>query len=72
MCLGAIYWARPTSYYFVCTRRHAAEVGFDDDFIYTQMDLPPDKRSLPGHCLLAEEGLQPFVRWAQSLNKLHY
>ena len=72
MCLGAIYWARPASYYFACTRRHAAEVGFDDDFIYEQMALAPERRSLPGYCVLPDEGLRPFVDWAHSLNKVRY
>jgi tRNA(Arg) A34 adenosine deaminase TadA len=41
MCLGAIYRARPLAYYYVCTRRHAAENGFDDDLIYKEIALPP-------------------------------
>src|SRR5438876_1229474 len=39
MCLAAIYWARLDRVYYACTRRDAAEHGFDDDFIYGQMPL---------------------------------
>jgi len=34
MCLGAIYWARPKAIYYANTRVDAANIGFDDDFIY--------------------------------------
>ncbi len=39
MCLGAIYWAGLTAYYFSCTRQSAAEAGFDDAFIYDQLNV---------------------------------
>jgi guanine deaminase len=72
MCLGAIYWARPDSYYFSCTRSSAAEAGFDDSYIYEQLHLKPEERAIPGHCVLTEKGHAPFVEWAQSLQKIHY
>ena len=72
MCLGAMYWARPSAYYYACTRRHAAENGFDDDFIYREIALRPHERSVPGHCLLAEAGLQPFLDWAEPTRKIPY
>lgn len=72
MCLGAVYWARPAAYYYACTRTHAAEIGFDDDLIYREIALAPAHRSIPGHCLMPDEGLQPFVEWAQSTRKTLY
>ena len=72
MCLGAIYWARPDRFYYACTRQHAAEAGFDDDFIYREIGLPPHQRSVPGDCLLADDGLQPFVEWSKSQSKRPY
>lgn len=66
MCLGAIYWARLAAYYFSCTRHNAARAGFEDDFIYNEIALPPEKRSLPGRCLLPNEGTEPFVDWAEN------
>lgn len=72
MCLGALYWARPIAYYYASSRHHAAEVGFDDNLIYQEINLSPEKRSVPGHCLVPEAGLQPFVEWAQATNKVHY
>ena len=72
MCLGAIYWARPKAYYFACTRESAAQAGFDDAYIYEELHLKPEARTIPGHCMLSDEGSAPFVEWAQSLQKIQY
>src|SRR5258706_10129207 len=34
MCMGAIYWARPSRVYYAGTRRDAEQAGFDDFLIY--------------------------------------
>lgn len=72
MCLGSIYWARPDVFYYACTRENAAAVGFDDHLIYNEISLPPGERSIPGRCLLPDEGNKPFIEWANSLQKQHY
>lgn len=46
MCLGAIYWARPARLVFSATRDHAASIGFDDAFIYHELELPAENRSM--------------------------
>ena len=45
MCLGAIYWARPEKVFFACTRADAAAIGFDDDFIYKELEKTNDARA---------------------------
>jgi guanine deaminase len=40
MCLGAIYWARPDKVYYGNTKADAAAIGFDDAFIYEELELP--------------------------------
>ena len=72
MCLGAIYWARPKAYYFACTRESAAAAGFEDLFIYEQLHLRPEQRTIPGHCMSVAHEIQPFVEWAQSIEKIRY
>lgn len=72
MCLGAIYWARLEGFYYACARTDAAEAGFDDAFIYEQLPLKPEERSLKGGCIHVEERLAPFVEWAQSTQKIPY
>ena len=72
MCLGAIYWARIERFYFSATRVNAAAAGFDDAFIYDEMNLDPEQRSIAGHALLSSEGGAAFTEWEQSLNKALY
>jgi guanine deaminase len=72
MCLGAIYWARPAVFYFATSRKAAAEAGFDDAFVYDQMSLEPEARSIPGYCLLPEAGSEPFLEWARDTQKIRY
>jgi guanine deaminase len=72
MCLGALYWARPERFYFAASRATAAAAGFDDAFIYDQISMPPEARSLSGHCVLEQEGAEPFRAWAQTIEKTVY
>ena len=55
MCLGAIYWARPDKVYFGCTKKDAAEIDFDDDFIYRELELPLDKRKIEFTQIMEED-----------------
>ena len=44
MCLGAIYWAHLDRIFYANNRKDAAAIGFDDDFIYQELDLPVETR----------------------------
>src|SRR5665811_1238742 len=46
MCLGAIYWARTDKMYFANTKVDAANINFDDQFIYEELELPFEGRKL--------------------------
>jgi guanine deaminase len=72
MCLGAIFWARPKAYYFACNRQDAAKAGFDDAFIYDQIAMPPDQRSIAGFQLRADIGHLPFDEWIRATSKTKY
>ncbi len=72
MCLGAIYWSRAERYHYGCTREDAAQIGFDDDFIYREIDLRPGERSIPGLPLLREEALQGFQAWISKTDRISY
>jgi tRNA(Arg) A34 adenosine deaminase TadA len=39
MCLGAIYWAHIDRLYYGCNKSDAADAGFDDSFIYKELEL---------------------------------
>ncbi len=47
MCLGAIYWARPSRVIYANTRQEAAAIQFDDDFIYQQIAAQMPERTIP-------------------------
>lgn len=72
MCLGAIYWARPMRIFFGNTQSDAAAIGFDDRFIYQEMALPPDARSIPQQQLLHSEAIEAFRLWDKSEHKRRY
>jgi guanine deaminase len=72
MCLSAIYWARIPTVYYGNTRQDAAEIGFDDDFIYQQVPLPPEKRALKMTAFLRAEAQKTFQGWANKADKVRY
>ena len=72
MCLSAIYWARIDKVYVAATKKDAADAGFDDEFIYKELDLPENKRQLRTSELLMEEGQKPFIEWKQKADKITY
>ena len=72
MCLGAIYWARPRAVFFSATRDDAARAGFDDAFVYDEIDLPPDARTLPMRRVAHPEAAAPFAAWAAKSDRIEY
>jgi tRNA(Arg) A34 adenosine deaminase TadA len=72
MCLAAIYWARLDKIYYACTRRDAAEIGFDDAFIYEQLPLEIAARTLPMEQVARTESLALFAAWVAKPDKTTY
>ncbi len=72
MCLGAIYWSRLGRIWFANDRNDAARIGFDDDFLYREIPLPLERRSVPTRRLLAEEARVAFDAWAAKPDKVAY
>jgi len=72
MCLGAIYWARPDKVYFASDKEDAAGIGFDDAFIYKELQLDPGKRSIPFEQLQRESALKAFQEWVNKEDKIEY
>lgn len=72
MCLGAIYWAKIKRLYFANTKSDAKEIGFDDSFIYDEIDLPFAKRSLITSQTMREEALKAFDAWRNKGDKIEY
>lgn len=72
MCLGGIYWARPKQVFYACTKQDAAEIDFDDAFIYKELELPLSKRSIPMEQVGREEALSVFNEWKNKDDKTEY
>lgn len=72
MCLAAIYWARIPTVYYANTRADAAAIGFDDDFIYRQVPLPPEQRTVKMLPLGRAAALAGFKEWTAKTDKIRY
>ena len=72
MCLGAIFWARPSKVFYACTKEDAAEAGFDDDFIYEEIKIDPAKRKIPMFNGMREESQKVFELWKKKEDKEVY
>lgn len=72
MCLGAIYWAHLDKIYYANDRKDAAAIGFDDDFIYKELVLAPEKRNKPSEIILRDEASKAFRMWMEKSDKTEY
>ena len=72
MCLAAIYWARPKAIYYANTRKDAADIGFDDDFLYEELKKNLEERSLPIHQLDKSNALKVFDERKRKTDKIAY
>ncbi len=73
MCFAAIHWAKMKKLYYGCTRQDAADIGFDDKFIYdvilnksTTQQVDIVKKLDRDICL------KPFKRWQETEEKTEY
>lgn len=72
MCLAAIYWARVSAVYFGNSAEAAAQADFRDAFLYRELALPRESRSISSTQLLADEALASFEAWQRSPVKIEY
>jgi len=72
MCLGAIYWAHIDKLHFAANKVDAKNAGFDDEFIYKEIELPYEKRKLKTVQLMQDEAKKVFDKWIDMENKTEY
>jgi guanine deaminase len=72
MCLGAIYWSRLARVYYANTASDAAKIGFDDSFIYGELNVPHAQRCIPAIQIMREEALAAFRAWTEKPDKIRY
>ena len=54
------------------TAEDAAKAGFDDSFIYGELQLPHRERRIPTLQMMREEALAGFRAWADRPDKIPY
>ena len=72
MCLGAIYWARPDRVYYAAAAKDAADAGFDDSFIYSELNVMHRERKIPFVQGMRDAGLEPFQAWMRKNDRVKY
>jgi guanine deaminase len=72
MCLGATYWARVKAVYYIADKKDAALAGFDDSFIYDELDRPHMQRNIPFIKMDSSDYNVPFEVWALHGDKRLY
>ena len=72
MCLGAVYWAHLDKMYYGNTKSDAKSIGFDDSFIYDEIELKPENRQVKSVQMLPEEAIKAFEAWTLSVDKVSY
>jgi guanine deaminase len=72
MCLGAIYWARPKRVVYAATRQQAAAAGFDDEFIYREIEVPQGERRIVFELSPDKGAEEVFDLWRERGDKSLY
>lgn len=72
MCLSAIYWSRIDEIFYANTKLDAKNIGFDDSFIYDEIQKPIDERKVKTHQILHDEALEGFKKWVDFEDKMEY
>ena len=72
MCLAAIYWAHIDTVYYGNSAEDAAQIGFDDKFIYDEFAKPKEERKIKMTQIGAEDAAIAFQQWEQKEDKVPY
>lgn len=72
MCLASIYWARISKIYYGNTRKDAANIKFDDDFLYQEIPKDIKDRKIPMVQCEHSEALKVFHEWDKKTDKVPY
>jgi len=72
MCLSAIYWSHIDNIYFGNTRKDAASIGFDDNYIYEELKKDLFKRTIPMKQINQNEAKKAFEDWERKIDKIKY
>lgn len=72
MCLSAIYWAGIEELCYGNTKHDAGSIGFDDSFIYEQLAMDYEERSLHMRHFMRAKASKAFREWTTNPDKTEY
>lgn len=72
MCLSALYWAGVKRICFGNTKADAKAIDFDDSFIYDQIELRREDRSIECDHFMNAEAMVAFNKWRDKTDKVEY
>lgn len=72
MCLGAIYWARIDKLFFGNDKNDAKNIGFDDSFIYEEIERPYNQRKIKTKQIMQDQAIIAFNKWEDKEDKIEY
>lgn len=72
MCFAAIHWAKIKKLYYGSTRNDAANIDFDDQYIYDVIKGTAKKFQVEVLQINREECLEPFREWKLKIDKTKY
>lgn len=72
MCLSAIYWAGIKRLCYGNTKDDAKAIDFDDSFIYDQLDMAYEDRSIKCEHFMRKAAQKAFIKWADKSDKVPY
>jgi phosphate transport system permease protein len=68
----AIYWAKIDTVYYGNTKDDAANIGFDDSFIYDEMKKPVSERVVQMKQISCDYVHIAFEEWVEKVDKIKY
>ena len=72
MCLSALYWAGVSRICYGNTKDDAKAINFDDSFIYDQLELKYEERSIKCEHFMRSSALRAFRKWDEKEDKVEY
>lgn len=72
MCLSAIYWSHIDRIYYGNTRIEAANIGFDDNHIYEELNKELSTRLIPMEQINKNDAIKAFEKWELKVDKKKY
>ncbi len=72
MCMSAIYWARIPVLFYAATSADAADAGFDDQFIYDELEKPYAERRIHIQQLDMPDARASFQAWKKNTSRKDY